>query len=266
MGEYSVIEDGPALIALLNPGYTYQRGPSDRIHPESPLGRYLAETSDAGVLQRSTASMEPGFGSSTAEMVAAWSQGHRTNFDPVVLLSWYRERFPRASGADLLAQSLGFQCGPGLGKSLVHVQRDQGEWVSTEQNLLEHVWVFAGPSDQKVKTHEDLEKKRGPIPREELKACTIELLNALSSGELAGLRLLSRYAELLNGVGRESEFGYNVRRRLSKIPGVFGVKGCGAALNDHFLVAVEDPGMKAHSFSIQDLGLRFMGSLKECSW
>jgi len=71
-------------------------------------------------------------------------------------------------------------------------------------------------------------------------------------------------------LGLETEFARETRSRLKSTPGVLAVKGCGAGLNDCFIVVLDrnlesqDQGELTNRSN--ELNLKDLGSLKDLLW
>jgi len=269
IGEYGVIEGGLAMTCATRPGFQVSTSVEVTIHPESPAGIFLREVHPhepklelPGFLD---GVLGPGFGTSTAELILAFIKTQGKDPDLFSLWGWFKERFPKMSGADLATQISAknsgeavFAIGPGM---KIQPQSRKGR-------ILQNIQVFKTPSDQKLKTHEDLAKMRSPVDLPHLNQIAQNFLQALQEDDLAGASFLSEFAEALSNMGRESPYSCEVRKRLTSVTGVLGAKGCGAALHDVFVVACDhrrdsNPAL----FEVaKDLGLISLGPLGELLW
>ena len=119
MGEYSVIQGGKALVTAIRPGieYSLDHGQALSVHPESPLGVFQSEQNSILEIKLSSSESSLGLGSSTAELIAAevFSNGSTEGARSTkALWNWYRNHFPRASGATLLFNTKPFEVVPGF--------------------------------------------------------------------------------------------------------------------------------------------------------
>jgi hypothetical protein len=256
IGEYLAIEGGPSVVETLCPPYRFRTAVPEsatRFHPDSPAGRLLAERQEEGVsIERLEGPARPGFGGSTAECIAAWfllnpdSNGED-------LLGWYRSRFPGASGADLRAQVRGWRNGPRERKQLPPVYS--------------RLHLFERSDGSKLPTHEDLRVERSPIDRGRLSALVEEFIERIEAPHSGGFSVLTAYATELSRTGRESGSARAIRLALEGLDGVEGVKGCGAGLHDHFLIALRtEADFPSVSTFARTLGLVSGGSLLERAW
>lgn len=278
MGEYSILEGGTAILAAIQPQYTYfqsESGFKPAPHPDSPLGQWLTEFASDLDLKRVPHSWhgsipvkdQQGFGSSTAELIAAW-QSQKVPASPAGLLGWYRTRFPRQSGADLMVQLQAL--GDGLG--LYEVKPDPRTPGAFEIQRLKtgrvtkQLLVLKGPAESKLATHEAMKThSRVGFDQYKLDFFQEKLRRLLVEDQThRDWKLLTDWALELGSYGLESAFGREIREALIAIPGVFGAKGCGAGLNDSFLMAVSsDFDREKLARVCAQYGLRLMGSLHE---
>ncbi len=264
IGEYGVIEGGDALVAAIRPGFTYYPAVKFNAHPESPLGRYNTHFgSDAAVDLNRLDSLNPGFGTSTAELIAAlWLQSGMLPQGPA-LWSWYKETFPRTSGADLLAQIEALR----TGKALFQVAAGGKVKALPESELFSQILVFQTDVSEKLPTHEALAATRPKVPVEVTNNLSRKLQAGFLLGDERSLKALGEFAELMNSLGLETEHAKKVRLAFQKNPSVISAKGCGAGLHDVFLVAVYRQLMLNPILDIaREHRLHFLGSLKERMW
>ena len=121
-----------------------------------------------------------------------------------------------------------------------------------------------------MKTHEALLMEHEALDFKLL----VDLVHAFHKSwinqDLSGGKVLNAYAEELSRTGRETHFARHVRREFLGVKGVLAAKGCGAGLNDVFLVVV-DSSYSAHTASeLHALSeanqLEALGSLQGCLW
>lgn len=252
-GEYSILEGGTAVVAAMQPYHTYfvsASGTRPDPHPESPLGRWLADFAtdlDPAKVPGPWNGLLPvkglqGLGTSTAELVAAWS-AQKVPASASGLLAWYRNRFPRQSGADLAVQLEALGDGPGLYEVKPLAGVDGATFSLTRLKTgraLRRVLVFKAPEERKLATHESLKAySRVKFDSFKLEFFEGKLRKLLADDETsADWKLLTEWAQDLSAHGLESAYGREVREALLKVPGVLGAKGCGAGLNDLFIAAV----------------------------
>lgn len=245
LGEYAVLAGLPAWIAAVSPRFTFNPAPEKKLgfHPESPAGRLLAEKGSDLSSEISGEFIDPwkgfgGFGRSTAEFaLAAYHLGLR---DPIKVWEKYRELHRSStgiapSGADLLAQWSGGVI----------------EWDSSTRRIVDRTAEFVGLpillfsathlQNRKTVTHTHLE---GFKLSEELKTTLSPILvrasQALAEGNIFELgKSFTAYAEALASLGLEAPFVEKEREAFTRIPGVLGVKGCGALQTDAMLVMVD---------------------------
>ena len=127
-------------------------------------------------------------------------------------------------------------------------------------------FVFHAPDTQKIPTHTDLENN---IKNLEHSGLDLEKLNAMIHRWLRTFEpaLFTAWADELSVHGLESIFAHQVRKAFEAIPGVVGVKGCGAGLNDVFLVCVDQSLPQIIQAHLREVAERFqlkpLGNLRE---
>jgi len=283
IGEYSVIEGGTAILAALKPGYGFKVDPeSGKPHPESPYGIYLKEFPEArdervGLFDRG---LGPGFGSSTAELLAGVAsflsaQGSDGVGEASRVLAWYQDRFPKASGADLAIQGVsqkGFQG--------VYSFKSRSEIGShpLSSEIAQRIFIYKGRDSQKLATHVDLNshapKSKHGLNRSRCDAWATEFLSAIQGG--SDFDSLNQFADHLAENGLETPYAHEVRIGFQSLPGVIAVKGCGAGLNDVFIVVLDstrayaDPATDPTVMGLRKVadvfGLSFIGTLGDYLW
>lgn len=231
-GEYSVMAGGEAILAAVSPSFECTWNNTSKLHPDSPAGRFLTENKVQMSIVAANG-LGAGFGSSTAELIAAnacvdqpWS-GER-------LWAWYHEHFSPASGADLAAQYASAQEGNGFYHFQLAESRYRMSRIEMPKDFLENCIVYQAPVSEKIPTHQELEKRKNqPIDGEASSPYVQKFL------QLFDPAILTEWAESLAAAGCESAFAREVRLGFQAITGVRGVKGCGAGLNDVFLVCID---------------------------
>ncbi|MBS1958959.1 MAG: hypothetical protein JST80_05760 [Bdellovibrionales bacterium] len=278
LGEYSILEGGSAFVAAIKPTYTYFQTTVPTVHtqPESPLGKWYAEFAhdgSFGIEPWSGSVPAPGFtglGSSTAELIAAWSM-RKLPVASAGLLTWYRAHFPKASGADLATQLQAMESGPGVYEVIPTTSKDTGAAGFAVHKLqvgrvARNLIVLKAPDAQKIPTHENLkEHLKVGFDAFKLEFFHEKMRKLLAQDEITtDWRILTEWAQELRGHGLESEYGRQIRDALTAIPGVISAKGCGAGLNDLFIAAVT-PDFNRDKFEAiaHSYGLKILGSLHE---
>lgn len=231
-GEYSVMNGGEAVLAAVKPEFQCSWSNTTRVHPSSPAGKFLAEN-QTQVFTKVEGGLGAGFGSSTAELIAANEYIDQPwEFDR--LWSWYHEHCAPASGADLAVQQLARNEGTGFYHFQLHSPAYRLNQVQVPTAFQMNCFVFQAPNSQKIPTYSNLENKKDTVV--ELSVADHFTREWLSTYDPA---LLSEWADYLAKVGFESLFAHQVRKSFQEITGVSGVKGCGAGLNDVFLVCID---------------------------
>jgi hypothetical protein len=129
-----------------------------------------------------------------------------------------------------------------------------------------HFMVFsaAAKPGRKTATHEHLsalgptpELRRGSKLMNELSDCVSTLRSSMVSGDSrsAGASL-TEYADHLAEAGLEIPEARKDREALSRVPGVFGVKGAGALLSDAVIALIDSRAQKRLAAEAERLGLR----------
>ena len=263
-GEYSVMSGGEAILATLSPAFDCSWNNNSKIHPESPAGLFL-EVNHTRVFTKVDAGLGAGFGSSTAELISAneylelpWSEKR--------LWTWYRANFGPASGADLVVQNHSRTEGTGFYHFQIHHDDYRVNRVEVSSVFLMNCYVFHAPYIQKIPTHADLEMRSKNLHQSDL---NLEKLNALIHKWMKTFdpTILTAWAKELSAHGLESVFAHQVRTAFESISGVVGVKGCGAGLNDVFLVCVDQSLPHSIQKHLHEVAERFMlkplGNLRE---
>jgi mevalonate kinase len=281
IGEYAVLEGEPAWVAAVPPRFRWNLGPAGGkpagFHPDSAAAKFVRSVGRASTPGTFVDAWEGqgGFGGSTAEFaIAAYLAGVR---DPLEAHRKYRDLHrehrpldransgPLPSGADLVAQW--------VGGAIEWTPDDQGSgsFRSIENELCGLPFLFFSAThlpDRKTKTHAHLEAL-AEKPIEGARFATLSPVIELARSALAEKDLLTlgtaftRYAEALHELGLEAESAHADRSALAELPGVIGVKGCGALQTDAIVLLVEDAKDEAViesviGFAEATLGLRLL--------
>ncbi len=273
IGEYSVIEGGRAVLAALKPPYIYgQNAEPLQAHPESPLGQFRMNNADTSHFSILESGLGSGFGSSTADLIAGAYFNNENLADSSSLQDWYRSRFKEASGADLAVQL------DAITRGIQEIRGslsgfDLGLKVSSipiSEFAKERIFILKGAPETKLRTHEDLKSVRPPISLEITNTFVDRFTEALKIQSMDGFSVLSEFADYLHQLERETAGAHEIRKELSMLPGVRGLKGCGAGLNDHFLVVMDDVKESSNVKSLEEranqLGLSLLGNLRDHLW
>ncbi len=268
LGEYAAIDGGLSIIAPVRPPYRYELGES-LAHPESPYGRYLREFGLSSAVQIRSVAQGPGsgLGSSTAELIAGAISHRGSAFDPEALLVWYQSRFPEASGGDLLVQAIS---GKFVGNLYQYSHRSKAKPFTASPSVLSRIQVFRVCESNKLRTHEDLRKNRPVLALERMNQWTERGVLALQGESEEGFLGFNEFAEYLSSLGLETARARVIRESFRRCSGVISAKGCGAGLNDVFLVVMDLSAtaeeLKLVRKTADQHGLQSMGSLGEVLW
>ncbi len=255
-GEYSVMNGGEAVLASVKPEFECDWSNTSRVHPDSPAGRFLKENqSQVSISVRG--GLGAGFGSSTAELISAnefldqpWSLPR--------LWSWYRDHFLPASGADLVVQNLGRKEESGFYHFQIQGSDYRVNKIQVSTVFQQNCFLFRAPLTQKIPTHSALKNRDQVVV--DLSLSDQFVHQWLQSFHPA---ILTKWADYLAKMGIESLFAHEVRKSFLNTSGVVGVKGCGAGLNDVFLVCVDQSlpektgralALVAEKYQLQALG------------
>jgi hypothetical protein len=259
-GEYAVMKGGEAIVAAISPTFQSHVEFSQAVHPESPAGKFL-NLNSIGTSMGLSEGAGAGFGSSTAELIFA-NETLLKPWDDRTLWTWYRERHLPASGADLAVQMESRKQGFGtyhfqLQKDFYRIQK-----VEVPNLVLSHCLVFQCPPKQKIPTHSDLERQK-----------PVEVENSFSDRlihrwmESFDFSLMTEWANELADRGYESVFAHEVRKAFTQVSGVIGSKGCGAGLNDVFIVGISQEHPNETIKGLKQVAARFdllfLGSLQD---
>lgn len=244
LGEYLVLRGGPAWVAALAPRFcagASVKGGALGSREGSPAHRFLVSAvagSCDGLFFYDPYASRGGFGASTAEFALAlaasgFDQGWR---EALGLYRRHAEGSP--SGADLVTQwNGGVGCyDPRASTYQNHAQALHASGVL--QNLL--VFSASAIAGRKTATHSHLQAlDRESIPESALWEIWDMASGALLRGDLARFgQACDAYADVLSRAGLENALAQGDRHALRKLPGVAGVKGCGAMLSDAVLVVL----------------------------
>jgi hypothetical protein len=263
MGEYSVIEGGKAVVAALKPAFKYSTdaGTDVAIHSDSPIGKYLIQTQQKLTLKMSHPGLGAGFGTSTAELIAGLQLINGTVPSTASIWAWYRKEFPLASGADLAAQLESIH----TNHAIFEISKYQQIRPLGYTAIFKQFFLFQVPSTEKLATHVDLKKPRSAISTAEANQMVDRFEAALANNAISEMTVLTDWANWLSSHGLETAHAKMLRTRFMQIAGVIGFKGCGAGLNDVFVVAI-DANTSAESklmTAANEFQLRFLGNLEE---
>ncbi|MBC7386134.1 MAG: hypothetical protein H7301_08250 [Cryobacterium sp.] len=263
IGEYAVLGGFPAWVAAIEPRFQFRiSDASAAFHPESPAGLFAPKLRGEF---RDPWQGQGGFGGSTAEF--AFAARISGIVDAHEAHSEYRKLFTAGpapgkslpSGADLLAQWEGgvIEWNPTTGKL-----RDLSKSFEDVPLL---VFSASHLPSRKTKTHEHLKALSLEPPRF---AHLLPILELAESARVAGDdrllgQALSGYAEALAEQGWESEAAGGDRMAFAEMPGVLGVKGCGAMQSDAMIILVEsisaeDENTQAVINFAEERGLRLL--------
>lgn len=264
IGEYSVIDGGLAILAALKPPFVYAPlAGAAPFHPGSPAGRYANAFGKALPLQLQSQGLGSGFGTSSAELISsAWV---RTGTLPATreLWSWFRSEYPEASGADVATQLEAMH----TGHSIFEVKNFEMIKIASSA-VTQQILVFRSQARDKLKTHEDLARIRQAVPRALSDSLVSRVRDAFTSGIAEGLTAFNDFADCLSGLDLETKRAFEMRKRLRALPEVLSVKGCGAGLNDVFLVVLKS-NSSSHERVLEiaeEMGLEGLGMLGDLLW
>jgi hypothetical protein len=254
IGEYSVLQGGPALLAAIKPGYRFEnrRAPETWIHPESPLGKYQQETGNKILIEK------------TAELIAGAMMDLERIPESKRIWAWYREFFPKASGADLVVQLEALR----TKASLFEFEKGSAGLLAPS-SLGQHIQVFQINPKQKLATHEALNTDLSKLDEKKLTSLVKIARSAFESEDIQALGCLNDFADSLAKSGLETRFAHEARIAFSGVAGVTAVKGCGAGMHDAYLVVGEALSPASHielNKVAESFGLNALGSLQEILW
>ena len=248
-GEYSVMSGGEAILVTVSPHFECFESENDDIHVDSPAGRF-GDENQAKKLPQVEEGLGKGFGSSTAELIAV-NELLPEPWEERRLWSWYRKNCFPASGADLAVQNRSRIEGNGFYHFQLHDDDFRLNRIEVPAALKLSYYLFQAAPAQKIPTHQDLKKKNLSI---DLKRADFLIHQWLGSFDSA---IFTQWASFLSSCGFESEFARAVRESFEDVPGVTGVKGCGAGLNDVYIVCASPHSkldLVARKFNLSALG------------
>ncbi len=268
-----MIVGGRAVLAALKPPYIYGHNAEPlHAHPDSPLGQFRTSHPETPQFSLIEGSLGPGFGSSTADLIAGAYFGSEGELDSLSLQDWYRSKFKAASGADLAVQLDAVMRGEHASRNTLsgYEHGSQVRTLQISEFVKERIFILKGAPETKIRTHEDLKLQRPAIKPERSNLLVDRFTEMLSVDSMDGFSVLSEFAEYLHETDRETVGAHKIRNELSSLPGVRGVKGCGAGLNDHFIVALDHAEGSSNFKNLEEcsarLGLSMLGSLGDHLW
>jgi mevalonate kinase len=281
LGEYLVLQKGPALVATVAPRFKLKVTDENRnhlnpicelpsTHPVSKLKDWMDSKNGS---QFNFKFEDPfdgkgGFGASSALFGLVYyahsvSQGSSLGAKKDWQDAWnlYREfNFDRdvpPSGADLVAQWNG-------GVVWVNLDSENLNSSGAVKNTVKKMdWskmlVFSATDieGRKTATHDHLDSEllwnKIEKIRPELFKIVEEAKLHLETGDSNHFGpLLTEYAEILNKAGLECREAQEDREVISKLNGVLGVKGCGAKLSDGMIVLMDNDASSAQMDDVID--------------
>ncbi len=237
LGEYSVLKGAPSLVATI------------KLYASEP---------------------KLGFGSSTAKWVLD-NANSPMPLDTLSLWKKYSGLNPRASGADLIAQNEAFLGNGALFKVSVDRVGLQLQWSAVElkplhRALFSQIHVFSAAHDLNRKLRTDVALRK-TLPLDQLPDSSPLIDRFLRAQSIADLSLLTEWSDQLIALGLETHAASQDRQFIAGLTGVVGVKGCGAGLNDVFLVAIDSPQSAAIVDHIAtERRIHYLGSLQDRLW
>ncbi|MCX7337933.1 MAG: hypothetical protein NTX76_01440 [Alphaproteobacteria bacterium] len=249
IGEYSALLGGDSLVLTTGPRFVIQvkkqSNPTDiPFHPKSPAGKFCAHHPEFFEQDRfywnDPHGTKGGFGSSTAEFIAAYLWKHKRSLpilDMHQVLGDYKKyawdgRGISPSGADFVAQI-------------------QGGLVASHESMTQsHAWPFQDidfiilKTPHKVPTHDHLADdslaKRVATAYPDLASVAANALAAVHNGDAAEfVRSFTEYSHLLMKQDLSLLDVYDLAQEIRQHPGVVAAKGCGAMGADTMMILVE---------------------------
>lgn len=239
VGEYSVLNQGSALVALTSPSFKASLVDNmgqghEGIHPESPAGKLLRKYNlfdDVSCLAwEDPHNGQGGFGASGAQFIFAYhfiqlKQGKDLKqisaydvwaaFRNIVVDS--SVKFP-ASGADVLSQMIG-------GISYLEFNNHKSsslEWAFEEKSF------FLVRTGRKIPTHEHLQNIR-VLPFSEMEDLVSIVKSALENRDWKDfIEGVADYRSLLEKEKLVADYTFEMVEGLLRLPEVELAKGCGA--------------------------------------
>lgn len=249
-GEYGVLAGGEALVAAIEPSFELR--PSSEVlhfHPDSPAEKYIKSQYPQQGQFVDPYKGEGGFGGSTAEFaLTLYHYGEREVWRAY---RRYKELVPEASGADLIAQWLG-------GVQRIDLKLQTTCEVSTEwKHAPIYLFQASHQKNRKTQTHTHLPQ----VKQSDLEV--IKQIQSLAFKEKSPdwPTLWNQYSQVLMELGLEHPQSTQDRIKFLQVPGVLGVKGCGARGSDVIMVWVnsEWDGERTELLKVaHSLNLRFL--------
>lgn len=264
IGEYGVIEGGLALLAAVKPPFVFSPAQTKLAFAEfSPVSCYAKAFPDFHSIELKNTGLGAGFGTSSAELIAGATLREGEFPETEKLWRWFKSAYPEVSGADLAVQL-----------EAVHAKHPLFEVKGynitkvTSSPLLQKILVYRSMPADKLKTHEDLARKRKPVSLAISDVLVSRVRMAFETSEASGLDAFNEFADYLAELGLETKRANKIRKSFRELPQVRSVKGCGAGLNDVFLVvASDDPDSnRLISSTAEALGLEGLGALGDLLW
>ncbi len=255
LGEYSVLQGGPAIVACTDPCFhlgaesidkntttdkTYSSKAHSPFHPESPAGKFINDHPKHFQEWHFTWTSpypEGGFGGSTAEFLACFRWHYSENHESFNLATLYKTYLKYAyngvgippSGADLIAQTQ---------KNIAYVHGT--EWPETFEWTFPNITLLLLKTPYKLPTHEHLTTLGGLPDLSALSQITQQGLEALKENNAQNfIDAINHYAKNLAELGLTAEPTLKLMERLKKHSACLAIKGCGALGADVIAVLVD---------------------------
>lgn len=246
LGEYAILEGGPALLLGHGPHFQAQLDPgpaNSPFHPASPAGQWLARHPAPGALRFTDPhGGRGGFGGSGAEFVAAFLATNPPSapVDPYTFAWAAREAYGdhAGSGGDILVQAYG---AGQSGDFFLAIDLPGRSLETLEPKLGLTLSLFS--TGRKLATHEHL-RQRHSLPTERLNSLTLAgLASARQHDGRAFGQALREYGQALRDSGLMAP---HTEAALARLPEqVLGAKGCGAMGADVIAVLHNDADLTA---------------------
>lgn len=263
LGEYAVLQGGPALVLTTAPRFTLfakqlvDEGQLNGIHPESPAGKLVQLYPKLGKYRFDFIDNhrgKGGFGASTAQFLMITALRHYLagkKLDNISLLqeyesvAWDGKGVP-PSGVDLIAQLHGGIC-------YYHKAINQLKTLKWPFKDIDYCLIHTG---NKIATHEHL-KQVGTIDVKSLEEIVNQGLESFEdSNSKLFLSAIKQYYELLKEKNLVAESTKLLMQQISQFTDVMAAKGCGALGVDVIVVFYKRnsqtllPHLKAKGFNI----------------
>lgn len=236
LGEYAVLQQGPALIACTAPYFTLtvhtsRPAPTNNwcFHPHSPAGKFLQahqEIFQNAQLTWTSPYPQGGFGGSTAEFLACYQLYHQLtqrtfsqqDLYQTYLTYAYQQTGIQPSGADLIAQTQ---------QQIVYFQANTVPttlgWPFDDLSLL----LFKTP--YKLATHQHLETLQNLPDLSSLSWLTQKAHHALQHCNTNDfIQAINQYAIALSELNLTAAPTLHLLEKLKYHPSCLAIKGCGA--------------------------------------